>query len=81
MTYRAAWNFDQGRIDPKMTSMTKMVASRTAVEVAGEAIQLLGGNGYMSEYEVERFCRDAKAIELSEGNPDFLKNTIASAVI
>ena len=40
---KAAWNFDQGRIDPKLTSMAKMYAARTAVEVADEAIQLLGG--------------------------------------
>jgi alkylation response protein AidB-like acyl-CoA dehydrogenase len=55
ITYKAAWNFDQGRIDPKLTAMAKMYAARTAVEVADEAIQLLGGYGYMTEYEVERF--------------------------
>ena len=81
MTYWAAWNFDQGKIDAKTTSMSKMVASRTAVEVAYEAIQLLGGYGYMTEYEIERFYRDAKNTEILEGNPAFLKNTIASAVI
>jgi alkylation response protein AidB-like acyl-CoA dehydrogenase len=81
MTYKAAWNFDQGRIDPKLTSMAKMYAARTAVEVADEAIQLLGGYGYMKEYEVERFYRDAKITELYEGTKEIQKNTIASAVL
>ena len=81
MTYKAAWNFDKGRIDPKLTSMAKMYAARTAVEVADEAIQLLGGYGYMTEYEVERFYRDAKICEIYEGTKEIQKNTIASAIL
>lgn len=81
MVYKAAWNFDQGKIDPKLTSMAKMVAGRTAVEVCDEAIQLLGGYGYMLEYEVERFARDAKICELYEGTKEIQKNTIASAIL
>jgi alkylation response protein AidB-like acyl-CoA dehydrogenase len=81
VTYKAAWNFDQGRIDPKLTSMAKMYAARTAVEVADESIQLLGGYGYMTEYEVERFYRDAKITEIYEGTKEIQKNTIASAVL
>jgi len=81
LTYKAAWNFDQGRIDPKLTSMAKMYAARTAVEVADEAIQLLGGYGYMTEYEVERFYRDAKITEIYEGTKEIQKNTIASAIL
>ncbi len=81
ITYKAAWNFDQGRIDPKLTSMAKMYAARTAVEVADEAIQLLGGYGYMTEYEVERFYRDAKICEIYEGTKEIQKNTIASSVL
>jgi alkylation response protein AidB-like acyl-CoA dehydrogenase len=81
ITYKAAWNYDQGRIDPKLTSMAKMYAARTAVEVADEAIQLLGGYGYMTEYEVERFYRDAKITEIYEGTKEIQKNTIASALL
>jgi alkylation response protein AidB-like acyl-CoA dehydrogenase len=81
ITYKAAWNYDQGRIDPKLTSMAKMYAARTAVEVCDEAIQLLGGYGYMTEYEVERFYRDAKITEIYEGTKEIQKNTIASAVL
>ena len=81
ITYKAAWNFDQGRIDPKLTAMAKMYAARTAVEVADEAIQLLGGYGYMTEYEVERFYRDAKITEIYEGTREIQKNTIAGAIL
>jgi alkylation response protein AidB-like acyl-CoA dehydrogenase len=80
LTYKAAWNFDQGRIDPRLTAMAKLYAARTAVEVADEAIQLLGGYGYMTEYEVERFYRDAKIMELIEGSRQVQKNTIAEAI-
>ena len=81
LTYKAAWNFDQGRIDPKLTSMAKMYAARTAVEVCDEAIQLHGGYGYMQEYEVERFYRDAKITEIWEGTKEIQKNTIASSIV
>ncbi len=81
LTYKAAWNCDQGRMDPKLTSMAKMAAARTAVEVADEAIQLMGGYGYMLEYEVERCYRDAKITEIYEGTKEIQKNTIASYLI
>jgi alkylation response protein AidB-like acyl-CoA dehydrogenase len=81
LVYKAAWNYDQKRIDPKLTSMAKMFAARTAVEVADEAIQIHGGYGYITEYEVERFYRDAKITEIYEGTREIQKNTIASALI
>jgi alkylation response protein AidB-like acyl-CoA dehydrogenase len=81
LVYKAGWNFDQGRIEPKWTSMAKMVAGRVAVEVAQEAIQIHGGYGYMLEYEVERFYRDARIMEIYEGTREIQKNTIASAII
>ncbi len=80
-TYKAAWNFDQGRIDPKLTSMAKYVAAKAAVSVADEAIQILGGYGYCTEYEVERFYRDAKIAEIYEGTKEIQKNTIAGQII
>lgn len=81
IVYKAAWNFDQGRIDPKLTSIAKMYAARAAVEVSDEAIQMLGGYGYMLEYEVERFYRDAKIMEIYEGTREIQKNTIASSLL
>jgi alkylation response protein AidB-like acyl-CoA dehydrogenase len=81
LVYKSAWNFDQGRIDPKLTSIAKLFAGRTAVQVADEAIQILGGYGYITEYEVERFYRDAKIAEIYEGTREIQKNTIASKLI
>jgi acyl-CoA dehydrogenase len=81
ITYKAAWNFDQGRIDPKLTSMAKMYAAKTAVDVCDEAIQLLGGYGYMQEYDVERYYRDAKITEIYEGTKEIQKNTIAGVLL
>jgi alkylation response protein AidB-like acyl-CoA dehydrogenase len=81
LTYKAAWNFDLGRIDPLLTSMAKMHAGRVSVEVADEAIQIFGGYGYITEYEVERFYRDAKIMEIYEGTREIQKNTIASSLI
>ena len=81
ITYKAAWNFDQGRIDPSLTSMAKWYAARIAVEVCDEAIQLHGGYGYIAEFDVERYYRDAKITEIYEGTKEIQKNTIASAII
>ena len=81
LTYRAAWNFDQGRIDPKFTSMAKYFAGRAAVAVTDEAVQILGGYGYILENEVERFYRDAKITEIYEGTKEIQKNTIAGSLI
>jgi alkylation response protein AidB-like acyl-CoA dehydrogenase len=81
LTYKAAWNFDLNRVDPLLTSMAKMHAGRVSVEIADEAIQIFGGYGYITEYEVERFYRDAKIMEIYEGTREIQKNTIASSLI
>ena len=81
IVYKAAWNFDQGHIDPKLTSIAKLYAARAAVEITEETIQLLGGYGYMLEYEVERFYRDARITEIYEGTREIQKNTIANGLV
>jgi alkylation response protein AidB-like acyl-CoA dehydrogenase len=81
LTYKAAWLADQGQIDPAMSSIAKAYAGRIAVEVADEAIQILGGAGYIAENEVERFYRDAKLIEIYEGTREIQKNTIVRSMI
>jgi alkylation response protein AidB-like acyl-CoA dehydrogenase len=77
IVYKAAWSIDQEVIDPKLTSMAKVFAARVAVEVADEVIQLHGGYGYMLEYEVERFYRDARILEIYGGTREIQKNVIA----
>jgi alkylation response protein AidB-like acyl-CoA dehydrogenase len=81
LTYYAAWCFDNKKIEPQQASMAKMNAARAAVEVCNEAIQLLGGYGYMTEYEVEHFFRDAKQAEIFQGPPAIQKDIIADSII
>ena len=81
ITYKASWAYDQGRMDSELTSMAKMYAAQTAVEVADESIQLFGGYGYILDYEVERFYRDAKVTELYEGSKEVQKDIIAGDLI
>jgi alkylation response protein AidB-like acyl-CoA dehydrogenase len=81
MVYKAAWSFDQGNIDQRLISIAKAYAGRVAVEVADEAIQLHGGYGYMLEYEVERFYRDARITEIYGGTREIQKNTIANTLL
>lgn len=81
ITYKAAWNFDQGKSDSSLSSMAKMTAARTAMEVGAQTIQLFGGYGFMTEYDVERYYRDAKMIELQEGIRDVQKDIVARNVI
>ena len=64
ITYKAAWSFDRGRPDSRATRMARMVATRAAYRATYEAIQVFGGYGYMTEGHIERFYRDAKALEL-----------------
>jgi alkylation response protein AidB-like acyl-CoA dehydrogenase len=81
IVYKAAWSFDRCAYKPYLTSIAKFYAARVAMEVADEAIQLHGGYGYMLEYEVERFYRDARITELYAGTREIQKNTIADGLL
>jgi len=81
LVYEAAWKADKGAPDRKLTAMAKWFAGETAVRVAQEAIQIHGGYGYMAEYDVERFYRDAKIIEIYEGTKEIEKLIIARALL
>lgn len=81
MTYSAAWHFDRGKKKQAAFPMAKLSACRAALDVSSEAIQLLGGYGYMTEYEVERCYRDAKAMMLFDDNPIGLKDLVAAGVM
>ena len=80
MVYKAAWLKDQGRPFSKEASMCKLYASEIAMEVANEAIQIHGGYGYMKEYEVERYLRDAKLLEIGEGTSEIQRLVIARLI-
>ncbi|AGK61188.1 Acyl-CoA dehydrogenase [Archaeoglobus sulfaticallidus PM70-1] len=81
LTYQAAWQCSIGERKPELSSMAKYFAGETAVYVADWAVQLHGGYGYIGEYPVERFYRDAKITELYEGTKEIQKQIIARMLI
>ncbi|MFD0767671.1 acyl-CoA dehydrogenase [Bacillus sp. CGMCC 1.60114] len=80
LVYRAASLRAQGLACGKEASIAKLFASKTAVEVAIEAVQVLGGYGYTKEYPAERFFRDAKICEIYEGTSEIQRLVISRAL-
>lgn len=81
ITYKAAWKVDRGQLDPALNAMAKYYAGETAVWVADKALQMHGGYGYIDEYDVQRFYRDAKILEIYEGAKEAEKMTIARRLL
>ena len=81
MVYKSAWLLDQGKPDTKLTAMAKMYACHVAVEVVDEALQLHGGYGYFNDYDIERFYRAAKVLEIYEGTKEVEKIVISREVL
>jgi len=79
--YEAGWMIDHGKVDPKLISIAKYLAGEVGVKVANEALQLHGGYGYIADYDIERFYRDAKIVEIYEGTKEIEKNTIARELL
>ncbi len=77
LVYRAAFLRSQGLKCGKEAAMAKLFASRTAVDVAIEAVQVFGGYGYTMEYPVERYFRDAKVTEIYEGTSEIQRMVIS----
>lgn len=77
MVMKAAWLKDQGKKFTKEAAYAKLFATETATRSANQAIQIHGGYGYMREYEVERFLRDAKLLEIGEGTSEIQRMVIA----
>ncbi|WP_044642393.1 acyl-CoA dehydrogenase family protein [Risungbinella massiliensis] len=78
--YKAAWLKDQGRKFTKEASICKLYASEVAMRVCSQAIQIHGGWGYMRDYQVERYLRDAKLLEIGEGTSEIQRNIIAREI-
>ena len=77
LLYRAAWMQDRGEKFTAESAMAKLFASQTAMKTANQAVQIFGGYGYMREFEIERFMRDAKITEIYEGTSEIQKIVIA----
>ena len=81
LVYHAAWLKDQGKDVTKEAAMAKLFASETAMSVATEAIQIHGGYGYVKDYDVERFFRDAKILEIGEGTSEIQRLIISREIL
>jgi alkylation response protein AidB-like acyl-CoA dehydrogenase len=81
LTYKAASTIDQNKVEPMLTSMAKLVASKAAVKATDSAIQTLGGYGYLGDYKVERAYRDAKVTEIYEGTSEIQRLAVLKQLI
>jgi alkylation response protein AidB-like acyl-CoA dehydrogenase len=81
LVMKAAWDKDQGNNYDMSSAMAKLYASKVAMEHTVEAVQILGGNGFVKEYHVERLMRDAKITQIYEGTSEIQKIVISRGVI
>ncbi|MDQ7784545.1 MAG: acyl-CoA dehydrogenase family protein [Desulfomonilaceae bacterium] len=81
LVYRAAALYDQGKSNTKLASMAKCFAGDAAMKIATDAVQVLGGYGYMKDFKVERMFRDAKLTQIFEGTNQIQRLVIAREIL
>lgn len=81
LVMKAAWDKDQGNNYDMSGAIAKLYASQVAMDVSVEAVQVHGGNGYVKEYHVERFMRDAKITQIYEGTSEIQKIVISRGLL
>jgi alkylation response protein AidB-like acyl-CoA dehydrogenase len=81
LCYRAAWMLDNGIDAIKESSMAKYIGTDVAMEVCTDAVQIHGGYGYMKEYLVEKFFRDAKILQIVEGTNQIQRLVLSAQLI
>ncbi len=77
LVYKAAWDKDTGKDYDISGATAKLYASKVAMDTAVEAVQILGGNGFVKDYHVERMMRDAKITQIYEGTSEIQKIVIS----
>lgn len=80
LTYKAAWLESNSLPYGKESAMAKLMAGDTAMKVTTEAVQVFGGYGYIKEYPVERFMRDAKITQIYEGTQEIQRLVISRMI-
>ncbi|MSQ66846.1 MAG: acyl-CoA dehydrogenase [Gammaproteobacteria bacterium] len=80
LTWHAAALKDAGRVCLKEASMAKLAATAMVEQVCSQAIQIHGGNGYLSDYPVEKYYRDARVLSIYEGTNDIQRMVISRAL-
>lgn len=81
LVMKAAWDKDNGENYDLSGAIAKLYASKVAMDVAVEAVQVHGGNGYVKEYHVERLMRDAKITQIYEGTSEIQKIVISRSIL
>jgi len=81
LCYRAAWMLDNGISAIKESSMAKYIGTDVAMEVCTDAVQIHGGYGYMKDYLVEKFFRDAKILQIVEGTNQIQRLVLSAQLI
>ncbi len=81
LTYRAAWCKDHGQPYSEAAAMAKMFASDSAMKITTNAVQVLGGYGYIRDYPVERLMRDAKITQIYEGTNEVQRMVVSGALL
>ncbi len=81
LVHKSCSNLDRGIIDTNLVAMTKWWACNVAVRVVDEALQLHGGYGYINDYDIERFYRAAKVLEIYEGTKEIEKTIIGRNIL
>ena len=81
LNYRAAWMLDRGMRVTRESAMAKLFASEAAVRIAGEAVQIHGGYGFIKDYPVEKFYRDVKLCTIGEGTSEIQRLVIARQLL
>ncbi|RMH71316.1 MAG: acyl-CoA dehydrogenase [Gemmatimonadetes bacterium] len=80
MLYKAAWLCENGREFKDLAAMSKLYCSEVAHRVVNDALQIHGGYGLMKEYEIERFYRDQRLLEIGEGTSEILRLVISRSI-
>jgi len=81
LTYHVAWKKDNGYDIIKEAAMAKLFASEAAMKITTDAIQIHGGYGYVKDYDVERYFRDAKILEIGEGTSEVQRLIILKQIL
>lgn len=81
LVHKAVWNVQIGKPDIKASSFAKCYASDTAMKVATDAVQIHGGYGFIREYAVEKYFRDAKIMQIYEGTNQIQRVVIAKDIL
>ncbi len=81
LVHRSAWMLDNNMKASKESAMAKVVATDVAMKTTSEAVQILGGYGYMKEYPVEKMMRDAKLLQIYEGTNEIQRHVISLEIL